>query len=90
MCAIMPERLAATDPFKQVTEVVGSGPFRFKADERVPGSFVAYERFPGLRAPRKRHTARDLRTEDRPLRPDRVAYHAGRSHIPVFWNVRRA
>ena len=47
MCAIMPERLAATDPFKQVTEMVGSGPFRFKADERVPGSFVAYERFGG-------------------------------------------
>ena len=45
MCAIMPERLAATDPFKQVTEMVGSGPFRFKADERVPGARVAYERF---------------------------------------------
>ena len=47
MCAIMPERLAATDPFKQVTEMVGSGPFRFKADERVPGSLVVYERFLG-------------------------------------------
>ena len=45
MCAIMPERLANTDPFKQVTEMVGSGPFRFKADERVPGSRVVYERF---------------------------------------------
>ncbi len=29
MCAIMPERLAGTDPFKQITEVVGSGPFHF-------------------------------------------------------------
>ncbi len=47
MCAIMPERFAATDPFKQVTEMVGSGPFRFKPDERVSGSFVAYERFQG-------------------------------------------
>ena len=45
MCAIMPERLAATDPFRQVTEMVGSGPFRFKADERAPGARVAYERF---------------------------------------------
>ncbi len=45
MCAIMPERLAATDPYKQVTEMVGSGPFRFKADERIPGSRVVYERF---------------------------------------------
>ena len=45
MCAIMPERLAATDPFKQITEVVGSGPFRFKADERLAGSLYVYERF---------------------------------------------
>ncbi len=45
MCAIMPERLALTDPFKQVTDMVGSGPFRFKADERVPGSLLAYEKF---------------------------------------------
>jgi len=45
MCAIMPEQIAASDPFKQFTEVVGSGPFRFKTDERVQGSFFAYERF---------------------------------------------
>ncbi len=41
---MMPERLAMTDPHKQVTEMVGSGPFRFKADERVPGARVVYER----------------------------------------------
>jgi peptide/nickel transport system substrate-binding protein len=45
MCAMMPERLAKSDPFKQLTELVGSGPFRFKADERVSGSQVVYERF---------------------------------------------
>jgi len=45
MCAIMPERLAKTDPFTAITEVVGSGPFRFKADERVPGALYVYERF---------------------------------------------
>jgi peptide/nickel transport system substrate-binding protein len=39
------QRIAETDPFKQVTEAVGSGPFRFKADERVPGSRLVYERF---------------------------------------------
>ena len=44
MPCIMPERLAKTDPNKQVTEMVGSGPFRFKADERVPGALVVYER----------------------------------------------
>src|SRR5208337_2637303 len=44
MCPIMPERLATTDPYKQVTEMVGSGPYRYKADERVAGSLVVYER----------------------------------------------
>ena len=44
MCAIMPERLARTDPYTQVTEMVGSGPFRFVAAERVPGSRVVYEK----------------------------------------------
>jgi peptide/nickel transport system substrate-binding protein len=45
ICAIMPERLAKTDAFTQVTEMVGSGPFRFRADERVVGARVVYERF---------------------------------------------
>ena len=42
---IMPERLAKTDPAAQITEIVGSGPFRFLTDEYVSGSFVAYARF---------------------------------------------
>ena len=42
---MMPERLANTDPFKQITEMVGSGPFRFVADERVPGARNIYRRF---------------------------------------------
>jgi peptide/nickel transport system substrate-binding protein len=45
MPCIMPERLALTDPNKQVSEIVGSGPFRFKPDERVVGARVTYERF---------------------------------------------
>jgi peptide/nickel transport system substrate-binding protein len=45
MCAIMPERLANTDPYTQIAEAVGSGPFRFRADERVQGSRFVYERF---------------------------------------------
>jgi len=43
---MMPARLAATDPFEQVTEIVGSGPFIFIADEWVPGSKVVYARNP--------------------------------------------
>lgn len=44
VCVMMPERMANTDPFKQVTEMTGSGPFRFIAKDHVPGSLVAYER----------------------------------------------
>ncbi len=46
-CVMMPARLAATDPFKQVLDMVGSGPFRFLPDERIPGARVAYVRFDG-------------------------------------------
>ncbi|RAI59007.1 ABC transporter substrate-binding protein [Roseicella frigidaeris] len=46
---IMPERIAATDPNTQIRETIGSGPFRFKADERVVGAKVVYERNPDYR-----------------------------------------
>ncbi|HYZ65081.1 MAG TPA: ABC transporter substrate-binding protein [Acetobacteraceae bacterium] len=49
---IMPERIAATDPMKPFTEVVGSGPYRFLPDEYVSGSRVAYAKF-DLYVPRK-------------------------------------
>ncbi len=39
---IMPERLAKTDPFEQVTEMVGSGPFKFVKSEFEPGNRVVY------------------------------------------------
>jgi peptide/nickel transport system substrate-binding protein len=44
ICAMMPERLANTDPFKPVSEMTGSGPFRFIAKDHVAGSLIAYER----------------------------------------------
>ena len=47
MCPMMPERIAATDPFGIITEAVGSGPFRYVASERVPGARTVYERFDG-------------------------------------------
>jgi peptide/nickel transport system substrate-binding protein len=42
---MMPERLALTDPNTQVTEVIGSGPFRFARGEWIPGAKVVYEKF---------------------------------------------
>ena len=47
MPAIMPERLAKTDPFARVTEMVGSGPYRFVGDEHVAGSRAVYSKFDG-------------------------------------------
>ena len=41
---VMPERIAATDAFTQLTDAVGSGPFRFVRGEWVPGSRAVYER----------------------------------------------
>ena len=38
---MVPERLANTDPFKQMPEAIGSGPFRFLKDEYVIGSHAA-------------------------------------------------
>jgi peptide/nickel transport system substrate-binding protein len=42
---MMPERLAHTDPFKQIPEAIGSGPFRWLADEHVLASHAAFARF---------------------------------------------
>ena len=39
---IMPERLAKTDAFTQVTEMIGSGPFKFVKEEHQPGNKVVY------------------------------------------------
>lgn len=47
MLPIMPERFAATPGAQQVTEMVGSGPYRFVANERVAGSLAVYQRFDG-------------------------------------------
>jgi peptide/nickel transport system substrate-binding protein len=44
---MMPERVAKTDAFKTITEIVGSGPFRFLQDEYVSGGSAAWGRFDG-------------------------------------------
>ncbi len=44
---IMPERLAQTDSALPVKEIVGSGPFRFQADQHVSGSLLVYTKFEG-------------------------------------------
>jgi len=46
-CMVMPERMARTPASQQVTEFVGSGPFRFLPDEWVSGARAAYAKFDG-------------------------------------------
>ena len=46
---IMPERVAQTDPSKQITDLTGSGPFRFKQDEFQLGNISVYEKFAGYK-----------------------------------------
>ena len=43
-CFMMPERVALTDPFKQISETTGSGPFKFVTDEFVSGARAVWER----------------------------------------------
>lgn len=44
-CFIMPERIAKTDAFTQIKEFIGSGPYRFLAEQWVSGSIAAYARW---------------------------------------------
>jgi peptide/nickel transport system substrate-binding protein len=39
---MMPERLAKTDPFNQIPEAIGSGPFKFVKAEWVPGNKAVF------------------------------------------------
>jgi peptide/nickel transport system substrate-binding protein len=43
---MMPEHVAKTDPYKTITEYIGSGPYKFLKDEYVAGAFSAYARNP--------------------------------------------
>jgi len=43
---ILPEYIAKTDPFKQITDATGCGPYKFNADEFVAGSFASYAKNP--------------------------------------------
>jgi peptide/nickel transport system substrate-binding protein len=44
-CFIYPERFAIVDPATPLTEVVGSGPYRFVPEGRVSGVQVVYQRY---------------------------------------------
>lgn len=47
MAAIMPERLAKTPANVRLTEIIGSGPFRYVTAERIAGARNVYSKFDG-------------------------------------------
>jgi peptide/nickel transport system substrate-binding protein len=42
---MLPEHIAKTDPYKQITDPTGSGPYKFNVGEFAAGSFASYSRF---------------------------------------------
>ena len=73
MACIMPERLASQPANKPVSEIVGSGPFRFVTAERVPGSRAVFERFEGYQ-PRGGDGPPGLTTGPKRVLVDRVEW----------------
>jgi peptide/nickel transport system substrate-binding protein len=71
-CFMMPERIARTDPFKQIDEIVGSGPFRFVRDEWVAGSRAVYARFDRYQP---REEAPDFTAGGKSVKVDRVEWN---------------
>jgi peptide/nickel transport system substrate-binding protein len=71
MLAIMPERVARTDPMAQITDATGSGPYRFRQDLFRPGDIAVYERFAGY-APRDE--ANDFLAGGKQVHFDRVEW----------------
>ena len=69
---IMPKRVAETDPFKQIEESTGSGPFIFKRDEWKPGDKTVYVRNPKYK-PRAEPAVGPGRRQGGQGRPRRMA-----------------
>jgi peptide/nickel transport system substrate-binding protein len=70
--AIMPRRIAESDPAKPITETIGSGPFIFAREEWIAGSKVVYRRNPDY-APRREPASGTA--GGKLVRVDRVEWH---------------
>ena len=79
-CAIMPERLAKTDAMQQVTEAIGSGPFKFVAirARSRPARRLCEER--QICAAQGRQAELQCRSEDRLCRSRGVELHSRSGH----------
>ncbi len=72
---MMPKRIAETDPYKEITDYTGSGPYKFDKDKWIPGSKVVYEKFADY-VPRK-EPKRLGRRKSSAVRRCRMGYHQG-------------
>ena len=75
MAFIMPERIAKTDPFKQITEYIGSRPHEVRASEWVPGAKAVFEKFADY-VPRAGAGILARRRQADAGRPHRMGHHA--------------
>ena len=72
-CFIMPASIAATDPYQEINEYIGSGPMRFVAGEWAPGTRAAFERFSDY-VPRQEPAS--WLAGGRPMLVDRIEWNA--------------
>jgi peptide/nickel transport system substrate-binding protein len=71
---IMPERIARTDPFQQIRESIGSGPFQFVQGEFNSGSLAVYRRFDRY-SPSPHATPISLTAGPKQVHFDRLEWH---------------
>ncbi len=69
---MMPERLANVDAYKQLSEVVGSGPMRFVPNEYVSGAQAVFTRFDGYAS---RTEPADFTAGAKRMLLDRIEWH---------------
>jgi peptide/nickel transport system substrate-binding protein len=72
VCFIMPERIARTDPYKEIDEYVGSGPYIFNRNEWNPGALASFRRFDGYVS---RQEAPDFVAGGKPTYFDRIEWN---------------
>ena len=78
---MMPKRVAETDPFTQITDSTGSGPFIFKRDEWRPGHLAVYVKNPDYK-PRPEPASR--LAGGKVAKVDRVEWHAMPDHLQAI------
>ena len=78
---MMPRRVAETDPFTQITDSTGSGPFIFKRELWRPGHLAVYVKNPDYK-PRPEPVSR-LAGGKRAL-VDRIEWHAMPDHLQAI------